>query len=770
MRLTFANKHIKVPVHSLSELRDLGFVCGFEFETVIAVPGARREDVASAFELEFHHRIGAVCNVYAGHKRHGDADYTVWHFTRDGSIRVEQDDYGELDHCDQYLPVEVVSPVVHTTDALDLVTRSFDVLKRIGGTTNESCGLHFTFSSSSVTREAFNPFVFLLLTAGLDQLHLRKAERLGNRFCYPTLSLFSSAWSRLRTFCGAAPLSAEHLRSPAAGRGLVRVSGIGARHRHVSINLVKFQPHGLIEYRGFGGDYLEKATPSSVISAMQQYMTCAALACDPVWIEENLAILLHWARSIDTGFAFDKRKSYMSSVGTIPGDMDIRYVGNHAGSRNSRHYRDCDEDYNDYPVRRHPNGFESRLILSRGNRSDKLTIEINHPDYPDNQLRLVVSNTSNYVEVHYPRNSYVPRSFLPFIKSQLVSWSAAVSPANRGKRPFISYFRGRLPEYEDAWLPSFRRIADGARRNIPARNIRDTFRYIARESRHVTRNTTQPASGTTPADIQQIGCRWLNAVVLSDMKLPSLDIISNFAGDTTKPSVRVYSRYDSSLGDSLSLSAVICAAMRDRELDAIMQIYADSTRHKTDDVLSLLSSHDCPVVTGHLAGNIHDHLSYYFAANERNRSLASVVDVAVEFSASYLPTHGSQKKADPLNTQDVHSLIRKLANFRLGTYQLLVADVLKQLAASGNPRHRSALPTFADLFKYGILDRFANSWESHDSPWSAPSRKSLILYILTAFDVGSLSSDFVKSRGSSRATRLYDEYKASATSDFPAIV
>ena len=768
MRLTFANKHIKVPVIPLSDLRNLGFVCGFEFETVIAVPGARREEVADAFENEFHHRIGAVCNVYAGHKRHGEADYTVWHFTRDGSIRVEQDDFGDLDQCDQYLPVEVVSPVVNTTDALDLVTRSFDTLKRIGGTTNESCGLHFTFSSSSVPRETFNPFVFLLLTAGLDQLHLRKAERLGNRYCYPTLSLFSSAWSRLRTLCGAAPLSAEHITSPEAGRGLVRVSGVGARHRHVSINLVKFQPYGLIEYRGFGGDYLGKVTPDSVITAMQQYMTCASLACDPAWIAENLPTLLHWARAIDAGYSFDSRKSYISDVGSIPGDMDIHYVGNHAGPRNRRQSRDWDgDDADSYPTRRHPNGFESRLILSRGGRTDKLTIEISHNDYPENILRLVVSNSSNYVEVHYPRNSHVPRSFLPFIKSQLRLWVSLVRVPLKGKRPFISYFRGRFAEYDAAWLPSLSRIADGVRRNIPALNIRSTFQYIARESR-----PRSPASAAqTQEDAKITGQRWLNAVTLSDVRLPSLDVISNFANDSTKPSQRLYSRYDSSIGDSLAFSTVVCAAMRDREHDPIMQVYVSSTRFKPDEVISLLNNHECSVVTNHMSGNIFDHLSCYFAANERNRSLSAVVDVAAEFSRSYLHIHGVNKRLEPFSPEGVVSLMQKLVNFRLATYHLLFEDVAKTLIApNSSAKLRVAQPQFQDLFKYHLLENFASSCENSDSPWSAPARKRIAFYILDSFDVRSLGLEFVKSRGQSRTTRLYNELMLAPTGDFPAIV
>lgn len=770
MRLTFANKSIKAPVLSLEELHSQGFACGFEFETVVAVPGARREDVADAFEHEFNHRIGAVCNVYAGHKRHGEADYTVWHFTRDGSIRVEQDDYSDLDSCDQYLPVEVVSPVVNTTDALDLVSRSFATLKSIGGTTNDSCGLHFTFSSSSVTREAFNPFVFLLLTAGLDQLHLRRSDRLGNRFCYPTLSLFSSVWQRLRSFCGAAPLSAEHILSPDAGRGLVRVSGVGARHRHVSINLVKFQPYGLIEYRGFGGNYLDTVSPENLISAMRQYMTCASLACDSAWIEQNLPTLLHWARALDKGYSFDRRKGYRVDVGSIPGDMDIHYVGNHAGSRMSRIEP---EDSEDNPSRSFVGGFKSCLYLSRGPRTDKLTVEISHPHYPDNVLRLIVATNSNYLEVHYPRHSYVPRAFLPVIKEQLQRWAKVLEDYATGDPILVSYFRGRLQDYECSWKQPLSRIAAHIRRAIPSYHVRDIFRYLVRESRHCS--PTIPVAPATSAeltqdDIRKVGCRWLNAVALSDSRIPSLDSISHLAGDSTKPSAKIYSRYSSSLGDSLAFSVVVCSAVRDREMDNLIKVFVETSRFKTSDVLSLLSSHDCSVVTNHITGNIFDHLTCFFAATERNRSFSSLVDVAAEFSASYLPIHGVRNRTEPFRPAMVSSLIQSITNLRLGTYQALIPDVVKQASESSNTRIRTSASHFSDLFKYNMLEKFASVIESSDHPWSAPSRRSLVHYILLAFGVNSLSQDYVKSHGSSRTNRLYMDFITSATDSFPLIV
>jgi len=748
MRLTLAHKSLDVPVMSDLELSRAGYSCGFEFETVIAVPGASREDLASAFQREFDQPIGAVCNVYAGHKHQGEADYTCWHFTRDGSIDPQQEDYEDLTDGSRFLPVEVVSPVVSILDSEKLLCRSFDLLKRVNGLTNDSCGLHFTFSSSSITRDDFNPLVFLLLTSCLDQRDLRHVNRLGNSYCFPTMSLFSYALARLKSFCGIASLGLDHILLPEAARGILRLTGLAAKHRHVSINLVKFQSHGVIEYRGIGGDYLNSVNPSYVYAIMKEYMTCAHLACDPVWIAANKDVLLSWLVALDTQLSFHDRPAYRRCLHGIPSDLDIGYIGNNKPLPGSGSLPDIDmpvAKFGDFWIGLNARNLSrnSFLRLNFYNKDIRFIgyINIRNDEYPG-------------ICVEDSRRAATPgfAELVGLVLFRLCRATALDVP----KLLKLFFTRQHYHEYQRIWLPlalkslkifkvmvhriSVSPWSSSIRTLREFQSSRTTYRgnEDKRELLHTLSYSYGRVSGASIFD------RLLDMDNLSQYS-DVVDARQDLFGEVSRgfiPAVAVTVLTGASEEDTLS--------------------YLDKTvkSEYTQEIVELLSNHDADTVARHIASKLYESVTRFFEISDR-KFIAPGIEMLGYFNDIWFDAVGFERPSLVYSTDDISHLYKVIAGAYLKTLKRRIDDVPSYVMShSRYSSVSSRVIAFSTYFQIQFLQCFISAISANDNSWSHPSRLSFVYHILHVFDVQNCSMDTLKTCLNDRAIRKFNAFMA----------
>ena len=753
MRLTLAHKSLDVPVMTDLELSRAGYSCGFEFETVIAIPGASREDLASAFAREFDQPVGAVCNVYAGHKHQGEADYTLWHFTRDGSIDPQQDDYEDLADESRFLPVEVVSPVVSVLDSENLLCRSFDLLKRVNGITNKSCGLHFTFSSSSISRDSFNPLVFLLLTSCLDQRDLRSVHRLGNKYCFPTLSLFSYALARVKAFCGIAPLGADYIVSPAAARGIVRLTGLAARHRHVSINLVKFQSHGVIEYRGIGGDYLTNVNPSYIYAIMKEYMTCAHLACDSNWIAANKDVLLSWLAAFDKQLTFHDRLNYISCLHGIPSELDFDYIGN--GKSLLRLNPQADVNLN-MPAAKFGdfwiglNCCNSRIPYLRlefftntgryvGN------IAIRSDEYPN-------FNVDDSVSIALP-------GFIAFVGHVLFRLCrATVDDVPRLLRPFFvsSTYRG---EYNSKYLPL-------AQRSL---HIYRSIMQITSKSRSPWSSVIRDLNGCITVPSVPRGdsskCELLRTLTYSYGRISGASIFDRLLDVDTLSQYSNISEAQQDLSNEISrgfIPALAVAVLTGVDKSSVVSyLEAHVKSDYTHEIVDLLNNHDADTVARHIASKLYDSITRYFEIHDR-KFISPSVEIVSAFNEHWFDAVGFERPSLAYSQDTIDQLSSDIAESYLRVLKKCLDDVASYaMSHSRYSQLSSRISSFNTYFPVQFLQCFISALSANDNSWSHPSRLTFVYYILRVFGVQDCSTDVLKAYLNDRTLRKFNAFMSS---------
>ena len=752
MNLSFAHRHLKVPCFNELELLDQGFSCGFEFETVVAIPGAQREDLAQAFACEFDQPVGAVCNVYAGHKRQGEADYTRWHFTRDGSIDPHQDDYEELSDNSRFLPVEVVSPVVSLLDSDDLLKRSFDLLKRVGAVTNESCGLHFTFSSESVTRDKFNPLVFLLLTSTLDQRDLRIVGRLGNHYCFPTLSLFSYAWERLRAFCGVSPLGREHILSASAARGALRLTGLAARHRHVSVNLVKFQSHGVIEYRGIGGDYLNSVSPSYVHAVMKEYMTCASLACNAEWIEANVDTLAYWTTMLDKGQIYTSRAAYKDqSLGGIPSELTVSYIGNGRYLNIADRLEEEDAPYaafGDYVVclelrRRSSRNVYIRLKLYTKDMYFVGSIPIGMDEYPfvnvENSELATTPEFSKFVGVLLYRICRADHNHLCSLL-----------------KPFFTSRTYR--DYKSTWLPASRQAIASLQAALKA-NKHDVsyapWSAALRQLQEYRRSYRRGCNRDKPTYELLKTLSYSYGRMAGDHIFDQLLDYSNEYPDAAS----VFGSFKSDLVSGVVPAVVITAVSgvpASQTLDTIKQY---TKTDLTQEVADLLSNHDAATVASHIASKLYDRITRFFEVTDR-KFISPSIELAYAYGDLWHIAMGVPDAKIKYSADELSDLSLAVADTFLETLAARLAALPSYMSQSSRSYSTSLgrVDAFASHFQLSILSCFFSALSSSDNSWSHPSRLSLMYHILRVFKCHECSMDSIKGNFNDRNVRRFREF------------
>jgi len=287
---------------------------GFEFEFISPISHQSFADVMRDTDLDY--KIGAVTKEYAGHKTKypGKNLYSFWHITGDDSI----DTAAVSDDTKSLYGIEVISPVLPLAKAKKALLDIVAIIKRAGGTTNESCGLHITFGHPLLTTDLinFDPLKFAVFMQ--EDKVLERFDRERNEYAQNFSSRILKAMYeemhelKNRVFQREQPNFEETdeanypenyytiLPNEVTGPALTEenlqefLTSLRVRQRfalyshYLSINLIKLRNH-CVEVRSPGGDYLSQDAQG--LAQMVLHMArCLAVALDPTLLETQYVL------------------------------------------------------------------------------------------------------------------------------------------------------------------------------------------------------------------------------------------------------------------------------------------------------------------------------------------------------------------------------------------------------------------------------------------------------------------------------------------------
>lgn len=772
MRLTLFKKSIDLDSASNALLEMHGVNCGFEFEVVIPIYGYTRDELARDFQREFDMPTGATCNVYGGHKQYGVADYSRWHFTRDGSISTMQPNYDDRDECDRFLPVEIVSPVVAAKDAQNLMARTYRLLRSLGAQSNKSCGLHFTFSMARPSPDAFNPLLFLLLSSSLDQRDLLESRRRENRYCVPSLRVLSHVWRELMSTCDASPLTLDHLRNPSLGRGVLRMVGLADKHRHVSLNLCKHRRYGLIEYRGFGGNYLENHSPERVDQSLRDYAACAIAACDPSFVDRYSSVLSLWLESINRGLDYNQR--HVSRFG-FPGDFNIN-------TRDSSRIF-CDVDANDPVTLRGIRGLNVRMATMRRGSRPVLHIAVSPEDDATVGIILVLQKNSGGALI-------LTDDIFHFENPTMRRWLR--TDAARKLRRYVVHLVTHFAQKQlagDLRIPTSalgRCLSFGAGGPVSGDDTSSSVQWrLEQISRWKTRIAPMLSSWSAPdgRHLRSFLSSLYSAVPSCSVRKQQDD--SNSSACSDKKALRWFSSLAqaypaiarSCMGQSISCQNThsspqhlrstaleygsryescvdpILAYALTRDEAASRSVMFSGIKSMIMEAEPLLREHSAEAVSSHIGGKIHSALTTLFARDYR-ASVLEALPCIQEIGEGYHHALGFDPPDRPVVSLDeLLSFAGSLPSYFGAVFDSACADLLR------SPRVTDA---FIKQLRDAVVQQLCASASntepgSNNSAWPASSLRNLLFALLTALRIDAAAS---KASGPRRIRNILSEYES----------
>ena len=203
----------------------------------------------------------------------------VWSIETDSSIDPH-------DHSDTGF--EFISPAEPLAQALDSMDKIWKWATSEGCYTNSSTGLHMNISVPNFSRDKLD-FIKLALFMGDDYV-LEQFGRVGNTYCRSATTIIQQ---RVTSENAAAALEKMRVQLSNAARNFIHN---GATDKYTSINTKQ----GYVEFRGPGGDYLDKPVADLTKTALRLAMALQ-IACDENAHREEYAKKLYKLLSPDDG-------------------------------------------------------------------------------------------------------------------------------------------------------------------------------------------------------------------------------------------------------------------------------------------------------------------------------------------------------------------------------------------------------------------------------------------------------------------------------------
>jgi hypothetical protein len=227
--------------------------------------GGFNEENAERLADDLAETLGVKTTVSGGYHS-AKRDATTWIFEPDSSLDPSDSDD---------MPVEIVSPPMPLTQALEIMPKFFEWAKENGAYANKTTGFHMSVSMPEHEGGALD-YVKLALFLG-DEYVLDQFGRAANTYAKSAISkIRDAAGKKLQEDDTKADAVLKNMRSSLnqfAARALAQPSGFG---KYTSIN-----PKGnYIEFRSAGGsDYFEDI--EKIQNTLMRYAQATSLAMDP---------------------------------------------------------------------------------------------------------------------------------------------------------------------------------------------------------------------------------------------------------------------------------------------------------------------------------------------------------------------------------------------------------------------------------------------------------------------------------------------------------
>lgn len=165
------------------------------FGIEIEFTGITRNQAAKVTADFLNGTIEKVHDYYDTHKVH-TPDGRAWKIMSDGSIRKEKKEYGRTVSADSTYSVELVSPILTYREDIDNLQELVRKLRKAGGFTNDSCGIHVHLDGADHTPRSIRNFINIVASKNDLFYKALEIEQGRMRFCKKMDSLLVEKMNR----------------------------------------------------------------------------------------------------------------------------------------------------------------------------------------------------------------------------------------------------------------------------------------------------------------------------------------------------------------------------------------------------------------------------------------------------------------------------------------------------------------------------------------------------------------------------------------------
>ncbi|HQK34841.1 MAG TPA: amidoligase family protein, partial [Spirochaetales bacterium] len=165
------------------------------FGIEIEFTGITRNQAAKVTADFLNGTVEKVHDYYDTHKVH-TPDGRAWKIMSDGSIRKEKKEYGRTVSADSTYSVELVSPILTYREDIDTLQELVRKLRKAGGLTNDSCGIHVHLDGADHTPRSIRNFINIVASKNDLFYKALEIEQGRMRFCKKMDSLLVEKMNR----------------------------------------------------------------------------------------------------------------------------------------------------------------------------------------------------------------------------------------------------------------------------------------------------------------------------------------------------------------------------------------------------------------------------------------------------------------------------------------------------------------------------------------------------------------------------------------------
>lgn len=250
--------------------------CGFEAEFASSEP---RPEVAERLATILDIPAGSI-NVSNRHGASHGGGYTNWSVEADGSVPTDTE---------HPVQIEIVSPVLDYNEMLESMESVFEIIKDIGLTSqgadvgsNDSTGLHITFSSDDLDLNSIDPLKLVLLLG--EHYYAQMFGRENSGYAASVVQSISDS-------VGSGQLTTDDIREYIDDPTMGNLHDIvwTSLKRTLSVNFTKSRRNsGVIEFRLPGGKGYEHKF-SKIAAVAKRFVHAMYAACSPDLYKEIYA-------------------------------------------------------------------------------------------------------------------------------------------------------------------------------------------------------------------------------------------------------------------------------------------------------------------------------------------------------------------------------------------------------------------------------------------------------------------------------------------------